>query len=97
MSCSSVESALYVYVARVRRNACASLVFRGSTDNKDRYCLNRSFGILPVMRLSLVVLNTDLEVKVVSVTTGRRLWLRTRVDTTQPVQSSSALWGCEWV
>lgn len=70
---------------------CFFGVKQGSTDNKDCYCLDRSFGILPLTSFSLVVLNTDLEVKVVSVTTSTRLWLRTRVDRKQPVQSSSAL------
>lgn len=48
---------------------CFLSVWRGSTDNKDCYCLDRGFGFLPVMRLRLAVLNTDLEVKVLSVTT----------------------------
>lgn len=48
-------------------------------------------GILPVMTLSLVVLSTDLEVKVAGVTTSRGRWLRTRVDTKQPVQAFGCL------
>lgn len=56
-----VESALCVRPACVRRNACASSVFReGRTDNKDRYCLVGTLIFCPVMRLKL----PDLEVKV---------------------------------
>lgn len=72
MSSSSVESASYVHVARIRRNACASLVFRGEAQTtRIATVFDRSFGILPVKHLSLVGLSTDLEVKVVGVTTDK--------------------------
>ena len=73
MSFTSVDSALYVHVVWVRRNACAFLVFRGEAQtNKDCYCFDCAFHILPMMHLNLVILETDLEVKVAAVSVRRR-------------------------
>lgn len=84
MSFSSVESALYVHVVRVRRNACASLVFGGEaqTTRIATVCAVRSFGTLPVT--SSKSLNADLEVKVVGCHNKQK-------DKKRLVQSSSAL------
>lgn len=87
MFSSSVESASYVHVVLIRRTACASLVFRGEAQTtRIATVWTEALGILPATCLSLVVLKTDLEVKVAGVTTSRRRWLRRRADRKQPSQ-----------